>query len=60
MNDTAEIQTINLRDSYLLHYIIYAGVFLLALVALTALIVAMVRRKKKKKRSAAGNGSAEK
>ena len=60
VNDTAEIQTINLRDSYLLHYIIYAGVFLLALVALTALIVAMVRRKKKKKRSAAGNGSAEK
>jgi hypothetical protein len=60
VRDTAEIQTINLRDSYLLHYVIYAVVFLLSVTVLTVLIVTTARRRKKKKRSAAGNGSAEK
>ena len=61
VRDTAEIQTINLHDSYVVHYVIYAVVFILSVTALTALIITMVRRKKQKKSSAAaGDASAEK
>ena len=47
--DSAEIQTINLRDSYLVHYIIYAALILLAVVLLTMLIIHTVRKRRKKK-----------
>ena len=46
--DSAEIQTINLRDSYLVHYIIYAVLAILGIVGLTALIVHIVRKRKRK------------
>lgn len=45
--DSAEIQSINLRDSYLGHYIIYAGLFVLGAIGLTVLIVHFVRKRKK-------------
>jgi heme/copper-type cytochrome/quinol oxidase subunit 2 len=45
--NTAEVQTINLRDSYIVHYIIYAAACLLGIVLLTVLIVRRVRNRKK-------------
>ncbi len=46
--DSAEIQTINLRDSYLVHYIIYAVLLVLGVIGLTVLIVHFVRKRKRK------------
>ena len=46
--DSAEIQTINLRDSYLVHYLIYAVLFVLGIIGLTVLIVHIVRKRKRK------------
>ena len=46
--DSAEIQTINLRDSYLVHYLIYTVLFVLGIIGLTVLIVHIVRKRKRK------------
>ena len=51
VQNTAEIQTINLRDSYLGHYLIYGAIFIVALVVLIVLIIKMARKRKKKKAS---------
>lgn len=51
VRDTAEIQTINVRDTYLVHYLIYGGILLLAVAALTVLIIVGTRRRRKKKAS---------
>ena len=45
--NTAEVQTINLRDSYLVHYIIYAALCLLGIVLLTVFIIHRVRKQRK-------------
>lgn len=55
IRDTAEIQAINLRDSYIVHYLIYAAVFVLAVAILIVLIVITVRRRRKKKKSASAD-----
>ena len=54
VRDTAEIQTINLRDSYLVHYAVYGAVFLLAVAILATLLVVTVRRRKKKNAASSG------
>ena len=51
IRDTAEIQQINLHDSYTVHYVIYGAALVLAL-ALLALILLLMRRKRKKRQSA--------
>ena len=45
--NTAEVQTINLRDSYLVHYIIYAALCLLLIALLTVFIIHRVRKRRK-------------
>lgn len=55
IRDTAEIQTINLRDSYIVHYLIYAAILVLAVVLLTLLIVGIVRKRRKKNNSVSAN-----
>ena len=45
--NTAEVQTINLRDSYIVHYIIYAALCLLLIVLLTVFIIHRVRKRRK-------------
>ena len=54
VRDTAEVQTINLHDSYIVHYVIYAVVFLLAVAILVVLIVVIVRRRKRKNAARSG------
>ena len=46
--DTPEIQTINLRDSYFIHYLIIAAALVLAILLLVVLIIVFVRKKRKK------------
>ena len=53
--DTPEIQTINLHDSYMVHYIIYAVIFVLLVVLTTVLIVRAVRKRRKKNSAAPGS-----
>ena len=48
VRDTAEIQTINLRDSYIVHYLVYALAFILAVAALAVIIVVSVRKRRGK------------
>lgn len=47
VSDQAEIQTFNLHTSYVLHYLLYAGIALLALAA--GIVIWLLRRRKKKK-----------
>lgn len=58
--DSAEVQTVNLRDSYILHYAIYAAASVLAVVLLTTLIITGVRRKKRRAEQAALSNQNEK
>lgn len=56
VRDTAEIQTVNMRDSYVVHYVIYGVVFILIVALIVVLTVIIVRKRKKKRRSTAANG----
>ena len=55
VRDTAEIQTINLHDSYIVHYLMYAVAFILVVAVLAVLIAVSIRKNRRKKQSVPAN-----
>lgn len=55
VRDTAEIQTINLHDSYIVHYLMYAVAFILVVAVLAVLIAVNIRKNRRKKQSVPAN-----
>ncbi|MBR0229102.1 MAG: hypothetical protein IJQ62_12215, partial [Clostridia bacterium] len=48
VRDIAEVQNINLQTSYLLHYIIIAGIAALAVIVVVVAVIIIIRRRKKR------------